>query len=123
MSDFENSQQTNSGDLQQQIASLQRQTTTLFVALVIVSFVFAAFVGVQAHRTKKDIEAISPNATRLAQWAANDKPKIDAFVAQLIAYSQTHPDYAEKVINKIGLKAIPNGAAQPASGAVAPTKK
>jgi hypothetical protein len=107
---------SETADLKQQVAELTRQTGRLFVGLVIVSLMLASFVGLQARRADKDLDQIRPQATQLLEANKKEAPAIQGFVSQLGVYGQGHPDYAEKVLAKYGIK--PGAAAS--TGAVSP---
>lgn len=102
-------------DLKQQVVELNRQTNRLFIALVIVSLTLAAFLGLQARRTGKDLDLIRPQAKQLLEANKKEAPVIQNFVNNLSVYGQGHPDFAP-VLAKYGIKPgsmAPMGATQP----------
>ncbi len=119
MNDPENTIPASSeaADLRQTVADLRRQTTTLYLALAILSLTVAAFVGLQARRAGKDLGAIRPQANQLLDVNKKDAPLIQNFVSQLEAYGRIHPDYANTVLAKYGIRsnAAPAAATSPAA--------
>lgn len=119
MNEPEKTFQDSPDDLRLQVAELTRQSNRIFIGLVVVSLTLTAFVGLQAIRAGRDIEQIRPQATKLLEANKQEAPVIDGFVAQLRAYGQGHPDYAEKVLAKFNIK--PGAATAPVTGATQPT--
>ncbi|MEI6075694.1 MAG: hypothetical protein WCS94_08990 [Verrucomicrobiota bacterium] len=98
-------------DTNSQITSLRTQVFTLLIALIIVSGTLTAYLYRQANTTRKDIEAMKPQAEQvIGAFNQNQKLMVD-FINQLVAYSQTHPDF-KPVLAKCGI--VPN-AASPAA--------
>lgn len=106
MNEPENTIQDSSeaAGLRREVADLRRQANTLYIALALLSLTLAAFIGVQVRRAGKDLDAIRPQATQLVDVNKKDAPLIQSFVSQLAAYGQVHPDYADKVLSKFGIK-------------------
>jgi hypothetical protein len=123
MNEPENTFQDSSevAELRQQVADLNSQTTRLFIGLVIVSLMFAAFVGLQARRAGKDVDLIRPRTIELVDLNKKQAPAIQNFLSQLGAYGQGHPDYAEKILAKYGIKPV-SPAAVGATQPIAPKK-
>jgi hypothetical protein len=90
-------------ELKQQVADLRRQTGLLYFALAVLSLTLAGFVGLQARRAAKDLEAFRPQANQILDVNKKEAPLIQAFVSQLEAYGRHNPDYARKVLAKYGV--------------------
>src|SRR6185295_16991243 len=87
-------------DLKQQCAALQRQITTLLLALVVVSGTLSVFLWRQARYARADLEAVKQPAAQLIQaFDKQDKSRMDNFVARLADYGKTHPDFVP-ILNK-----------------------
>jgi hypothetical protein len=90
-------------ELSQQIDALRRQTFTLLLALIIVSGTLTVFLYRQASLTRRDIAAIKPQATQVIQNFNQNRPMIQSFVQQLVAYGQAHPEFQQQVLRKYGI--------------------
>ncbi len=97
-----NEPQTNTG-LSDQIDALRRQLFTLLLALIIVSGTLTVFLYRQATLTRRDIAAIKPQAAQVIQVFNQNRANIQAFVQQLAAYGQAHPDFQQQVLKKYGI--------------------
>ncbi len=91
-------------DLSEQLAALQRQVFTLLLALIVVSGTLTVFLYRQASLTGKDIATIKPQAQQLMQVYKQNLPNMEAFVNQLVAYGQAHPDF-RPILQKYGINA------------------
>lgn len=80
-------------DLKQQCAALQRQITMLLLALVVCSGTLSVFLWRQARYARADLAAVKQPAAQLIQAFKQEKPNMDAFVARLVEYGKTHPDF------------------------------
>lgn len=102
MEDFETKNVVAAGtdDVKQQCAALQRQITTLLLALVVVSGTLSVFLWRQARYARADLEAVKQPAAQLIQaYDKQDKARLDGFVARLADYGKTHPDFVP-ILNK-----------------------
>jgi hypothetical protein len=97
-------------DLAAQIASLQRQVTTLLLALVVLSGTFTALMFMQARGARRDLAAIKQPATQLIQAFNQEKPIMDNFIARLADFGRTNPEFVP-ILNKyripVATSAIP----------------
>jgi phospholipase/lecithinase/hemolysin len=96
-------------DVKQQCAALQRQVTTLLLALVIVSGTLTVFLYIQARHARADLAAVKQPAAQIIQaFNRQDKSNIDSFVIRLAEYGRTHPDFVP-ILNKykIAVPAVP----------------
>jgi hypothetical protein len=75
----------------------------LLLALIIVSGTLTGYLYLQARHTSKDIAAIKPQATQIIQAFNQNRPVIQSFVQQLVAYGQAHPDFQQQVLKKYGI--------------------
>jgi hypothetical protein len=98
-------------DSESEIAALRNQVYVLLVALIVVSGTLTGFLYRQASMTRKDIEAIRPQAEQMINAVNQNKQAIGGFVEALVAYGQKHPDFAP-VLAKYGIqvKNLPPGA-------------
>lgn len=97
-----NELQTNNG-LSNQIDALRRQVFTLLLALIIISGTLTVFLYRQATLTRRDIAAIKPQAAQVVQIFNQNRPAIQSFVQQLVAYGKSHPDFQQQVLKKYGI--------------------
>jgi hypothetical protein len=98
-------------DSESEIAALRNQVYVLLVALVVVSGTLTVYLYRQASITRKDIEAIRPQAEQMVNTLNQNKQAIGGFVEALVAYGQKHPDFAP-VLAKYGIQVnnLPPGA-------------
>jgi hypothetical protein len=83
-----------SEDLKQQCVCLQRQMTTLLLALVIVSSTLSVFLWRQVRYARRDLEALKPPAAQIIREFNQARPGMDTFLAKVTEYGRTHPDFA-----------------------------
>jgi hypothetical protein len=84
---------------------LQRQMTTMLVALVIVSCTLTVFLWRQARYARYDLNALRPTAAQIFKEFNQKKPGLQAFVAKIAEYGRSHPDFAP-IMNKYKLSSI-----------------
>jgi hypothetical protein len=92
-------------ELSEQIAALQRQVSTLLLALIVVSGTLTVYLYRQANLTGKDIQAIK---TQAIEPFKQRQPAMDNFLNQLMAYGQTHADF-RPILQKYGINPQPPG--------------
>ena len=90
-------------EISYQIDALRRQVFILLLVLIIVSGTLTVFLYRQASLTRRDIAAIKPQATQVIQAFNQNRPAIQNFVQQLVAYGQAHPDFQQTVLKKYGI--------------------
>jgi hypothetical protein len=95
-------------DLAGQLAALQRQVFTLLLALIVVSGTLVAYLGYESHHLGKDIALIN---TQIVRPYNQKLPAIESFVNQLVAYSQTHPDFRPILVKNGIVPTTPTNAA------------
>ena len=100
-------------DLEQQCADLRRTTLLLLLGLVMLSVTFTAFLWLQARRSGHDLRLVRQQAQQLAETNAKEGPAIQNFVARLVQYGQTHPEF-EEVLKKYNIRSAPS--TSPAAG-------
>jgi hypothetical protein len=81
-------------DLRQQCASLQRQVTTLLLAVFVLSGTLTVFLWRQARYARADLEVLKLPAAQIIQTFKQEKPIMDDFFVRLNEFSKTHPDFA-----------------------------
>ena len=106
--------ETTSSSTGEQIAALQRQVFSLLVALIVVSGTLTVYLYRQASITRKDYDAIAPQAQQIVNAFNQNQSLMLGFVNALVGYGQTHPDF-RPVLAKYGI--VPT-----ATGVVAPKK-
>jgi hypothetical protein len=114
-------------DLAARVAVLQRQVSVLLLALLVVTVTLAAYLRYQDYILHKDAATIRPQAAPAikafaAASAGMNRQAITNFLAQLGAYGQKNPDFAQQVLKKYGFAAAPAAGTQP-KPAPAPPKK
>lgn len=104
-------------DTNPEISSLRNQVFTLLVALIVVSGTLTVYLYRQASVSRKDLDAMEPQAKQVIDaFNQNQKLMLD-FINQLITYSQAHPEF-KPVLAKYGI--VPAAAAPAAAAPVAP---
>ena len=89
----------DSEELRQQCASLQRQVTTLLLAVFILSGTVTVFLWRQARYARADLEVLKPPAAQIIQSFKKEKPIMDDFIGKLSEFGKAHPDFAP-IFNK-----------------------
>ena len=110
-------------DLNSEVSALRNQVYVLLVALIVISGTLTVYLYRQASIARKDIEAVQPQAEQLIKAFNQNQAVLAAFINQLVAYGQTHPEFVP-VLAKYGIapvKGIPAGA--PAGAVPAVPKK
>jgi hypothetical protein len=90
------------GDLAAQVASLQRQVAVLLLALIVVSGTVTVYLWYQSRSSGRDLEAVRPQAVQVIQAFNQERPGMEKFVGELVAYGQTHPDF-RPILQKYGI--------------------
>ena len=95
MSDLESRNPITGGndDLRQECASLQRQVTTLLLAVFVLSGTLTVFLWRQARYARADLEVLKPPASQIIQSFKQEKPIMDDFLVKLADFGKTHPDF------------------------------
>jgi hypothetical protein len=106
-------------DVNQQCVSLQRQMTTLLLAVVIVSGTLTVFLWRQARYARHDLDAIKPTAAQIIQEFNQKQAGLQTFVSKVAEYGRTHPDFAP-IMNKYKLTSITSA---PPAAVTAPAPK
>jgi len=122
MSDFETRNVPTGGseDLKQHCASLQRQVTTLLLAVFVLSGTVTVFLWRQARYARADLEVLKPPAAQIIQSFKQEKVIMDDFVAKLAEFGKTHPDFAP-ILNKYKIQpAAPQGSTSAPPATVIP---
>jgi hypothetical protein len=94
-------------ELSDQIAALRCQVFTLLLALVVISGTLTAYLFYQWWIFGKDVAANKPQAVQIIQGFNQNRPRLENFVNQVIAYGQTHPEFQQQVLNKYNIKPTP----------------
>ena len=103
-------------DLKQQCSGLQRQMTTLLLALVIVSGTLTVFLWRQVRYARRDLQAMKPPASQIIQDFKQNKAAMDAFIAKVAEFGRTHSDFTP-IMTKYQ---IPTSTGVPPATAIAP---
>jgi len=89
--------------LSEQVAALQRQVSTLLLALIVVSGTLTVYLFRQASVVGKDIQAIK---IQVIEPFRQRQPALENFLNQLVAYGQTHADF-RPILQKYGINPSP----------------
>jgi hypothetical protein len=100
-------------DLSAQVAALRRHALTLLLALIVVSGTLTVYLFQQARQAGRDVAQEKQIIANLNQ----NRPAIDGFVNQLIAYGAKNPDFAQQILKKYGIVSNPPAPAAPAPAA------
>ena len=112
-------------DLAVQVSALQRQVSVLVTALLVMSVTLAGYLAYQDHISHKDVGTIQPQAMPVIKAfdAANagiNRQAITNFLAQISAYGQKNPDFAQQVLKKYGFPPAPAAVTQPKPATTTP---
>jgi len=100
-----NEPQTNSPAPDEQVdlvASLRRQVTLLFLALIVISGTLTTYLFYQARTMGRDLEVLEPQARVIVDNYNKNLPHIQKFVQELVTYGQKHPDF-QPLLKKYGI--------------------
>jgi hypothetical protein len=95
-------------DNSSEIASLQRQVFGLIIALILVTATLTCYFYDQVRLARHSVA----QANQIINALKQNEPQISAFINQLVAYGQAHPDFVP-VLTKYGIapvKGVPPGA-------------
>jgi hypothetical protein len=106
-----------STDLNSEVAALRNQVYVLLAALIVVSGTLTGFLYRQASVAGKDLDNLKPQAEQLIAGFNQSQPQIVAFVNQVVAYGQAHPEF-KPVLAKYGIAPVPGVPAGAPAGAV-----
>jgi hypothetical protein len=90
-------------EISEQIGALRRQVSTLLFALIVVTGTLTAYLYYESRVYAKEIAAIKPQALQVIQISRQSRPKVEAFVKELITYGQKNPQFAQEVLKKFDL--------------------
>jgi len=107
--------------------SMQRQMTTLLLALVIVSGTLTVFLWRQTRYARRDLDSIKAAAAPVIQDFNRNRAGLETFVAKVAEYGRAHADFTPIMV-KYGLASVttapPAAATAPRTApAPAPAKK
>ena len=125
MDDLENKTgaQPDLAELQSQRCCLQQQIFALLVLLLVVSGTLNVYLLRQFRVAHSDLK----QATATLEMVDKEKAMISNVLSKLGDYGKTHPDYAQSVLNKYGLRPVsapaPNSPPAANPPAAAPPKK
>jgi DNA integrity scanning protein DisA with diadenylate cyclase activity len=94
--------------LKSHVLALERQIFSLLLALIVVSGTVTIYLYRQASLMRKDIEAMTPQASQIIKTVNDNRGAMNTFIGQLSAYGQTHPDFQKAIMVRNGL--VPAGA-------------
>jgi len=89
--------------LKSHVASLERQVFYLLLVLIIVSGTLTAFLYRQTSDLGKKIRLVTPQVEKMRTVMSQNHESIDAFLNQLGAYGQVHPDFQRQILSPNGL--------------------
>ena len=89
-------------ELSEKCSELERRSTMLQVALVLVALSLAFFVEVQVRRAGRDLEGIRPQLASFAEANKKQDPLIQTLAQKLVDFGRSHPDFTPVVL-KYGL--------------------
>jgi hypothetical protein len=90
------------GDLESQVAALQRQVFLLLLSLVVVTATVVFYLFCQAHFSSNDLAEVQPQAAAMIKQYRIDQAAIENLKSQLIEYGKTHPNF-QPILVKDGL--------------------
>jgi len=80
--------------LNRQYAALERQTTLLQAALVVLSCALCVFIGIQWKQSRSELGNVRPGASQIIQnYFQREKPVIDTLQSRLGEFGRTNPDF------------------------------
>ena len=107
------------------IAMLERQVSTLLLALVILAGIFTVYLLRQYKTVSSDLETFKPGAVQLIDAMKREGPNMDKFLLSLIDYGKKDPSF-KPIVDKYGLTSpsvvTPGAAATSPAPAAPPTQ-
>lgn len=92
-------------DLQSQLESLRRLTSSLLLLVLLVSLTLTIFLARQWRFTKSEIDLMGPQASQIIAESGKSLPAMQEFVKRLNEYAKTHPDFGP-IANKYHLSEV-----------------
>src|SRR5678816_2425133 len=74
-------------------ADIQLQLTILLVGLIVLSAAFFGYMLSTVWQREADFANLRIAAAPMEQAYIREKPTVDRFIARVIEYSKTHPDF------------------------------
>ena len=89
-------------ELKERCEMLERRTSKLQVALIVLSLM-AFFTGfVQVHRDNRELDAIRPQLAQVMDYNKKQNAVLQAVAQKLVDYGRSHPDFTP-IVMKYGL--------------------
>src|ERR1700761_1957454 len=95
--------------LKEQVAALERQVFSMLLLLIVISGTVTVYLYREASQLGKEIQAVTPQASRLVQAVNDNRPVMTAFLNSLAEYGKTHPDFEQQIMIHNGLVPPPGG--------------
>ena len=97
--------ESGDSDLQAQFESLRQLITSVLILVIVISGTLNIYLLRQWRTTSKDLAGIRPQAAQMiAEYQKVSGPLMNDFVAKIMDYGKTHPDFAP-ILAKYNLKA------------------
>lgn len=100
-------------------ADVQLQLTILLVGLIVLSAAFAGYMWSTWRQRDADFKNLQNAAAPMVQGYNREKAVVDRFIARVIEYSKTHPDF-DPIMRKYQPQAVGGAPAPAAGGTTAP---
>jgi len=89
--------------LSQQASALQRQVTTLLLAMVLLTGTFAVYLYQQQKYAIQDRDANKQTVAQMLQVFQQQKPILNDFTAKLMEFGRTRPDFTQ-ILTRYGIQ-------------------
>jgi hypothetical protein len=93
----------NATDLQAQFDALRHMVVSILILVVVISGTLNIYLLRQWRSTKRDLEAVKPQAAQMFAEYQKSGPLMENFVKKVTEYGRTHTDFAP-IMAKYGLK-------------------
>ena len=106
-------------DLPSQTAALQRQLTTLLLAVVVLTGTVGLYLYQQQRYLIQDRDGNTQTAAQMLQVYQQQKPLFDSFTSKLQEFGRTHQDFVP-VLTRYGLTSAPPAVIAPKAPTATP---
>lgn len=96
---------SDGGDLKQECQDLRRQVSMLLLTFTVASFTLTAYLGLQDIRAGRDLDAVRRQRAQLAEQTRMELTGVQAFLAKISEYGQTHLDF-QPILTKYKIEKV-----------------
>ena len=89
-------------EISERCAELERRSTMLQIALILVSLSLAFVIGVQVRRAGRDLENVRPQLAQFIEANKKQDPFLQGLAQKMVEFGRSHPDFTP-IVMKYGL--------------------